>query len=206
MDSLELSTRNPYVERIRSHPFVADNLEDWIRSHRNAKSIVDLGCGNGHFLEEYLRMRPELSGVGIERRYKRVFKTAEKIERIESSSARVFQMNIKDFFDNSPSCFWDEVWLQFPDPWPKTRHEKNRVVNLNHFQEIFRVLKNGGRFCFRSDCRPYWEQLQCLNIQTRLFPVTLTQKGDLFSELPTTLFQRKFLQKSCPIYSLDFRK
>lgn len=197
---------NPYVERIKGHPLVESNLEATFRMLEGRRCIVDLGCGNGHFLEEYLRQNPDLVGIGVERRYKRVFKTAQKMGRVESETSRVFQMDIGEFLLASPRDFWDEIWLQFPDPWPKLRHEKNRIVNSATFQSIYRALKSSGRFCFRSDCRAYWEILQMANIRAELFPIVKSQKGDLFPDDPKTLFQRKFMQISRPIYSLEFRK
>ncbi|MDB5037793.1 MAG: trmB [Bacteriovoracaceae bacterium] len=197
---------NPYIERIKDHAHVEDNLDAILFSVKNKRCIVDLGCGNGHFLQEYLEQNPDLVGLGVERRYKRVFKTAEKIKRIETPLSRVIQFDVPEFLKRSPNSYWDEVWLQFPDPWPKLRHEKNRMVNFSTFHLIYSILKPGGRFCFRSDCRAYWEFLQMANIRSELFPILRSQAGDLFHESPTTLFQRKFMQISTPIYSLEFRK
>ena len=201
-----MSAPNPYVERIKEHPRVEEGLQSTLSSFSGKRCLVDLGCGNGHFLEEYLKLHPDFLGLGIERRYKRVFLTAKKIERVETPLSRVIQFDIGEFLEKSPPNFWDEIWLQFPDPWPKTRHEKHRMVNYSTFQGIYSALKPRGRFCFRSDSRAYWELLQMANIRSELYPIVKSQVGDLFHDSPQTLYQRKFLKILTPIYSLEFRK
>ncbi len=194
---------NPYVERIREHSHVLESLTNiWI-SFRGKTCLVDLGCGNGHFLENYLKGNPDFLGLGVERRYKRTFKTAEKLK---DTPSKVIQLTVEEFLQESPKNFWDEVWMQFPDPWPKPRHEKNRMVTSKLFFGIHRILKMGGRFCFRSDHREYWEFLQMMNSRSKLFPIEKSFCGNLFNDYPETLYQLKFLKRHIPIYSLEFKK
>lgn len=195
-------TLNPYIERIRNHPGVKTELDEVFGSLRHQPCLVDLGCGNGHFLQSYLQMNPQMKGVGVEKRFKRTFKTASKLTDLPAS---VLNLDVFEFLSACPNLFFDEVWVQFPDPWPKARHEKNRMVRPLLLREIHRVLKPSGRFCFRSDHFEYWDFLQAENLKTNYFPVMKALKGDLFSDLPTTLFQRKFTSRGVPIYSCEMR-
>ncbi len=197
---------NIYIEKIRTHPKANQSLEKVWTSFANQYSVVDLGCGNGHFIEEYLKQNPNYKILGIEKRFKRVFKTAQKIDSVGSESSLVLHKDLNEFLDETPADFWQEIWFQFPDPWPKARHEKNRNINASSFERIYKALRRGGRLCFRSDCRTYWEYLQMLNIRYEYFPIIKSQKGDLFTDHPPTLFQQKFMKLGVPIYSLEFRK
>ncbi|MBN8555795.1 MAG: methyltransferase domain-containing protein [Deltaproteobacteria bacterium] len=201
-----IEARNHYIEKVKSHALVGQDLANLWSIYEGKTSFVDLGCGNGHFLSEYLKLHPEMAGLGVDKRFKRIFKTAEKLQRNESLQSRVIFWDVPTFVQDSPAEFWDEVWMQFPDPWPKDRHEKHRMVTKEFFQQIYRILKPGGRFCFRSDCRSYWEFFQIENSRREFFPIVLSQKGDLFETEPKTLFQRRFLQAGVPIYSLQLRK
>lgn len=195
--------KNQYVDLLYSHPLLLKTEEEVWTHYRDRKSIVDLGCGNGHFLEAYLNQHPEFTGLGIDRRFKRLFKTAEKLRNTES---RVFYGDVPQFVKQSPAFFWDEVWMMFPDPWPKKRHAKHRMIDFRFFFHIFRMLKEGGRFCFISDYAPYWEFFINSNSRSRLFSVSRTLEGDLFQDLPGSLFKTRFQNLERPIYSLEFRK
>ena len=199
----EPSELNPYIIKVQSHSQVLKDLGELWPRFQTGKSIVDLGCGNGHFLQDYLKQHSEMKGIGVERRYKRIFKTAEKLLGSESF---VIRWDIPDFVDQSPRQLWDEVWLQFPDPWPKDRHAKHRMVSIKLFYGIYRMLKPGGRFCFRSDCLRYWEFLQTANKRAGLFPIVRSLQADLFDEKPLSLYKKKFQENSIPLYSLELRK
>ncbi len=194
---------NPYVQKVKNHGHIVTHADIFDEAPLHSLKVLDLGCGNGHFLQERLRSDATIWGIGVEQRFKRAFKTAEKIE---STTSKVIQMDLVEFLQSSPPNFWDEIWLQFPDPWPKARHEKNRSVNAGNLLLIFQALKPGGYFRFRSDCKNYFDVLLDLHGSLKLFPVCLAQQGDIFQDYPKTLFQRKFLSQGIPIYSVEMRK
>jgi tRNA G46 methylase TrmB len=194
---------NPYIEKIQGHPQIPTELDSVWEEYKNEESVLDIGCGNGHFLRDYLIKYPQKKGLGIERRFKRTFKTAQKLR---DTGSKVVHLTVEEFFTQAPGNFWDEVWLQFPDPWPKSRHEKNRPVNAKLFTEVHRILKPGGFFRFRSDCIGYWHLLQRAHAIHRLFPRSTAYHGDLFADEPRTLFLEKFLQDGRGFYSIEFQK
>lgn len=196
---------NPYIEKVESHPLILSEIEEVFAHFSEGHTVLDLGCGNGHFLQSYIDQHPELEirGLGIDKRYKRLFKSAKKLVGTES---RVFHYDVPSFVKESPGEYWNEVWLQFPDPWPKKRHAKNRMLTRQLFVQIFRTLKPGGRFCFRSDHIQYWKLLAELNSQTDLFAVSRISQQDIFLDCPTTLFRESFRSRDLPIYSAEFKK
>ena len=194
---------NPYVQRVREHPLMSVEASGVFEHYKNKKCVVDLGCGNGHFLSQYLEKYPDFVGLGVERRYKRIFKTQKKLEAL---GARGLRSEIEDFVAMSPENFWDEVWIQFPDPWPKKRHECHRMIRLSLYFHLNRILKPGGRFCFLSDHADYWNHLMEVQTSKGLFPMMQSLQGDLFHSEPPSLFKKLFLQKELPLYSLIFKK
>lgn len=197
------SALNPYVDKVRTHEQIVGPKTIFEVPHDQYRRVLDLGCGNGHFLQDYTKLDSSVWAVGVEKRFKRAFKTAEKLNQ---SQAKVLQMDLFEFFDQCPSAFWDEVWFQFPDPWPKLKHEKNRPVNKSSFEQIYRILRPGSSFYFRSDCLNYAELLQDLNRRSKLFSSMTFMHGDLFTSHPKTLFQRKFELKRIPLFSVKLTK
>jgi tRNA (guanine-N7-)-methyltransferase len=195
---------NPYVVKVRQHSLIVDNLKEHLDFFQDSThKLVDLGCGNGHFLQTFLSKNPGWSGLGVEKRFKRSFKTAEKLEGL---SALVLQNDIDIFLNESPNDFWNEVWIQFPDPWPKARHEKNRMIKPGLLTRIAQVLKSDGRFCFRSDCEDYWNDILELNREEEAFSDVQAERDNMFVDHPSTLFQQKFVGRGVPIYSLQLKK
>jgi len=194
---------NPYVRRIQDQAKVVQDQRTLWEFYEGKRAIVDLGCGNGHFLQEYSALHSSIYSLGVERRFKRIFKSAQKLQEL---NAQVIQMDIGDFLRSSPEAFWDEVWIQFPDPWPKDRHLKNRFITHQNLLRIQQILKPKGRFCFRSDHEPYWTLLQGWNNEASLFSNAKALSGDLFNDYPQTLYQRKFIELQVPLFSIEFVK
>lgn len=203
MSLLDPASLNPYIPKVKENPDIFTSLDDLFDFYRGHECIVELGCGNGHFLSEYLKLKRSYRGLGVDRRYKRIFKTQKKLEAV---GAKTLRFDVNEFLSASPSNFWNEVWMQFPDPWPKKRHAKHRMVHEVFLHSVERVLKSSGRFCFVSDCKEYFVELQNLNQRFRLFPVSIALQGDLYQNLPSSIFKQIFMRNAEPIYSLELRK
>lgn len=194
---------NPYIQKLEAQPGVLETPSQVWPLYRFEKNILELGCGNGHFLESYLRRRPGVKGLGLDLRYKRLFKTAHKIHGFDS---HVLRWDIHDFLDQSPPEFWSEIWMQFPDPWPKPRHSKHRLITRKSYWAIYRTLKRGGRFCFLSDCENYYQALTELQERYGAFSIKRQKRGDLFIGEAASLFKLTFLKKNKQLFSIELRK
>lgn len=197
------SALNPFIAKLSKHPLYRLKPEQIFSDFKNQDVIVDLGCGNGHFLRSYLSKRPGLKGVGIDRRFKRLFKTANKIQ---AYGGAVCFWDVPDFCAASPTEFFNLVSMQFPDPWPKKRHSKHRMLSSSLLRNIHRILKSQSSFCFVSDCKDYYEFLMAENAKLKLFPVSIAREGNLFEEEDSSLFMRTMNERQIPIYSLVLRK
>jgi tRNA (guanine-N7-)-methyltransferase len=121
---------------------------------------VELGCGDASFLVEYAQRHPERNFIGVERLLGRVRKVDRKGRRAGLANLRGVRIESSYFLEyllpkNSASA----LHVYFPDPWPKRRHWKNRLVN-ERFPEIAgRALAPGGVVYLRTDDRSYFEQM-----------------------------------------------
>jgi tRNA (guanine-N7-)-methyltransferase len=125
---------------------------------------MDLGCGDGSFLVALAKRHPEMNFLGIERMAGRVAKACRKAARIDN--VRVLHLESSYAVGYLlPENSVDVFYLLFPDPWPKRRHQRRRVMTLEFLQSIHRALVSGGMLRLATDQADYFKQMQHLTKQ-----------------------------------------
>jgi tRNA (guanine-N7-)-methyltransferase len=121
---------------------------------------VELGCGDASFLVELARRHPERNFIGVERLLGRITKLDRKGRRAGLKNLRGVRIESSYLLQYLlPPHSVSAIHLYFPDPWPKTRHQKNRLVN-ERFPALARgALAPGGRVFLRTDDAPYFSQM-----------------------------------------------
>jgi tRNA (guanine-N7-)-methyltransferase len=119
---------------------------------------VDLGCGDGAFLLGMAQEYPERDFVGVERLLGRVRKVCKKITRRHLENARV--LRLESGYTTEwllPEAAVSRLHLLCPDPWPKLRHHRRRLVQLDFLEAVRQVLVPGGEFLFMTDHEEYFQ-------------------------------------------------
>lgn len=121
---------------------------------------VEYCSGNGAWIVQKAKDEPCRNWVAIERRFDRVRKIWSKIKNEDLQNLVVFcgegfQLT-KEFI---PSSSVEEIYINFPDPWPKKRHAKHRIVQSPFVNEIHRVLKIKGAITLVTDDPVYSKQM-----------------------------------------------
>ncbi len=168
---------------------------------RRAPLHVDLGCGDGSFLCALAERTPEKNFLGIERLLGRVNSTARKAGKIDN--VRVLRM------ENSyavryllPPASVETFYLLFPDPWPKRRHQRRRIVSEEFLAAINAALTDSGTLHVATDQFDYFEQIKLIARATSHF--TMVDPGE--SDLPPTRFEKQYRGQGAPIYRVELRK
>lgn len=169
---------------------------------RIAPLDVDLGCGNGELICELARQKPERNFLGIEKLPSRVAKVCRKaaafenvrVLKVESSYAVRYLL---------PENSVDRFFLLFPDPWPKRRHHRRRVVQADFLDSVYGKLAAAGLFHIATDQGDYFTQIERLAADDSRF-----EKIDIadVDPLPLTKFERRFRAQGATIYRLALRK
>ena len=120
--------------------------------------VVEIGFGRGEFLLELATRHPEQAFVGVEYSYKRALKMTRRVAKLGLANlvlveAPAEQVLREALSDASVACFW----LNFPDPWPKKRHFRRRVVQTDTLAWIARRLVPGGLLRIATDHAGYAE-------------------------------------------------
>lgn len=125
--------------------------------HAGRPLEVDLGCGDGSFLLEMARHFPERDFLGVERLLGRVRKVCKKLTKAQLSNARVLRLESRYVTEwLLPPAAVSRLHLLCPDPWPKVRHHRRRLVQAEFLTSVRRVLVPGGEFLFMTDDEDYF--------------------------------------------------
>lgn len=121
--------------------------------------ILEIGCGNGHFLTAYAAAHPEQLCVGIDLRLERIGKGLHKRDRAGLSNLHFLRCDACNFLRELPAgVTLTDIYMLFPDPWPKKRHHKNRLLQAEFLDELAARAGQGSRFFFRTDYKPYYDE------------------------------------------------
>jgi tRNA (guanine-N7-)-methyltransferase len=119
---------------------------------------VDLGCGDGSFLLDLAKEFPERDFLGVERLLGRVRKVCKKLTRRELANARVLRLDSRYVVEwLLPEAGVSRLHLLCPDPWPKLRHHRRRMMQLDFLEAVRRTLVPGGEFLFMTDHEEYFQ-------------------------------------------------
>jgi tRNA (guanine-N7-)-methyltransferase len=117
---------------------------------------VDVGFGDGAFLTELARRDPGRAVVGVEHSFKRALKVAQRLSRSDLRNVRLLGVDaawaVREAFEEESV---ESFWINFPDPWPKRRHERRRLIEPAFVGELSRRLTIGGSLHVATDDPDY---------------------------------------------------
>jgi tRNA (guanine-N7-)-methyltransferase len=154
---------------------------------------VELGCGDASFLVEYARRKPERNFIGVERLLGRISKLDRKGRRAGLANLRGVRIESSYFLQHLlPPHSAAALHIYFPDPWPKKKHRRHRLINESFPALARAALAPGGVVYLRTDDTDYFQQM------TEVFAASSElQKMETPQELAgiVTDFERDFNSK-----------
>jgi tRNA (guanine-N7-)-methyltransferase len=167
---------------------------------RKAPLNVDLGCGDGSFLCALAQRMPGKNFLGIERLLDRVRISARKAATLDN----VRLLRMESFYAVRyllPAESVEGFYLLFPDPWPKRRHRRRRIVTPDFLGSIHAALEENGVIYIATDDLDYFGRIKKIAESHRGFAIT-----DADVDLPQSGFELVFRRKGVPIEWLVLRK
>lgn len=121
--------------------------------------LWEVGCGHGHFLTAYGAAHPEKLCIGVDLVSERIERAEKKRHRSQLSNVHFVRADARLFLETLPAqAQISEVFILFPDPWPKSRHHKHRVLQPGFLSRIAAHAAPDCRLYFRTDYHPYFTE------------------------------------------------
>src|SRR5438477_12929384 len=167
---------------------------------RKAPLHVDLGCGEGSFLCALAQRLPDKNFLGIERLLGRIRSSARKAASL--GNVRLLQMESSYAVRYLlPAESVETFYLLFPDPWPKRRHHRRRIVTPDFLDSVHVALEQNGITYIATDHLDYFRNIKEI---AESIPGFAIEDRDV--DLPQSRFRLIFEQRSAQIYWLTLRK
>lgn len=176
---------------------------------RVAPLVVEIGFGNGAALAEMAEANPERDFIGIEVHKPGVGHLMLLAQQKKLTNLRIFCHDAIEILEkNIPDNRLAAVHLFFPDPWPKKRHHKRRIVRDDFVEIISRKLKPGGYFHAATDWENYAEHM--LAVLNRSKTLINSSPASGFCERPDyrplTKFEKRGIRLGHNVWDLVFKK
>lgn len=158
--------------RMRNKPWA----EDYLLEHRDIVSIdlsqkdnitswfekvqpihIEVGSGMGRFITEMAKANPSINYIGIERDKNVMIRIVEKVIEQDIKNLRLLTVDAEKLTEIFNPGEIDRIYLNFSDPWPKTRHAKRRLTHANFLSVYKTILKDDGEIHFKTDNQGLFE-------------------------------------------------
>ncbi|HEV7165203.1 MAG TPA: tRNA (guanosine(46)-N7)-methyltransferase TrmB [Gammaproteobacteria bacterium] len=176
---------------------------------RDARRTLEIGFGNGDALAELAERHPDEDFLGAEVHRPGVGRLLLAIEAEHLSNVRVAcEDAVQLCGQRLPDACLDAVLIYFPDPWPKKRHHKRRLLQPEFAALLAQRLKAGGRLHFATDWEEYAEHALAVLSASPEFENSVAEGGyaPRPAERPATRFEQRGLKLGHAVFDLVFRR
>jgi tRNA (guanine-N7-)-methyltransferase len=165
---------------------------------------VELGSGDGSFLVDYAKQNPGHNYIGVERLLGRIRKLDRKARRVGLANLRGIRIESSYFVEYLlPPGSALALHVYFPDPWPKRKHRRHRLINERFPALARQALAPGGKVYLRTDDQDYFDQMAGVFAVSQAF--RLSETPPELSAL-TTDFERGFLSRGINILRAAYQR
>lgn len=166
--------------------------------------ILEIGFGMGEATALLGRDFPETGFLAVEVHKPGIGKLMARIEELELSNIRIIEGDAHPILKTMiPDASVEGVHLFFPDPWPKKRHNKRRIVNAEFLKLIHPKIKDGGFFHIATDWLPYAEEIEEVLAASPLFTGGVVARPEW---RPLTRFEGQGITKDHQVTDLRYFK
>lgn len=166
---------------------------------------LEIGCGHGNYMEKIASEEPEGHFIGVENVHLFAVTAAERVQKAGLSNVLIVNQDANALLQEVfPEESLSKIYIMYPDPWPKNRHEKRRLIKEDTVEYYHSRLKPGGMIDIWTDA-PKWVELSSPFLEELPGEMTKEEVSDEISK-QRTLFERKAKSKQHPIFHITYTK
>lgn len=216
------TTNKPHLHEINPYAKLFLDYKEWAYTEEEAQSLKDqwgemtegpihleIGTGNGFHFEHYAEAHPQALVVGLEIKYKELVQTIRRARRVSLENVRMIKADAKGLGEIFQPKSLEKVMIQFPDPWPKRRHHKNRLLRTDFFNQLHDLIEDHGVIEFKTDHYGYFQWALKESQKSPWLLAHYTEdlhQSYLAKDNFVTHFESLFLKKGQPIYAFHLKK
>ncbi len=130
---------------------------DKIRQYN--KINLEIGFGSGDFIFQNAKNNPDQLFIGSEVYINSITKLLTNLKKDPLNNIRIYQDDVRFLLEQLPKACLEQIFILFPDPWPKKRHHNRRIINHNLLQILNHITKPQGKLLIATDHPSYQEFL-----------------------------------------------
>lgn len=189
---------------------ISSFLEDIDNKKISSASSLEIGCGLGGFLLSLIIDDPNKFFLGVEINKNAFASCVKKLAVIKEEYQNFYIVNspIEKLFDKFSDNQFDNIYINFPDPWPRKREHKRRLTYPTRLKEYYRIINSKGTIYFRSDNPTLFNDSVNYFKETNLFDIKVISPFYVEKEniIPTSEYEQKFRAKDININLLIAKK
>jgi len=188
----------------------AEPAPEWGKIFGNDQPLaLEIGCGVGDFVVQMAALHPDWNFIALDFYNKGCLKTCKRIDKAELSNVRVLRAEVRSFIKTCvPTGSLRAVIINCPDPWPKMRHRKRRLVNTAFVAYLSQFMQTGADFYFATDFNDYGLDVSEFMAGQESFENLLgsDKYRHALEGYPVSKYMRRFLDEGKQIYYVHYRK
>jgi len=189
----EYIANTPYL--VRDFPIILNGEEE-----------LEIGVGKGRFIRELAKANPNKSYYGLEIQFSCLAVACKKSAEEEIKNVKFCFLNARQLEEHVEGYF-NIIYLNFSDPWPKARHENRRLTSPSFLNIYSKLLKSGGRIIFRTDNKDLFDySVECLRNHEDYKVIEIKENFKLEENEIISEYEEKFRGLGNPIYKIEVER
>ena len=162
------------------------------------KIILEIGFGNGENTSFLASKNPNALIVASEVYLSGIGSLLNNIAKNSLKNIKIFDQDVRELLLKLPNKIFDEIYIICPDPWPKARHHKRRLIKHDFLKILAKVLKKNGTAYISTDWENYAESIE-EELEKTKNQFSFTQISN--EGMPITRFQQRAIKEGRSIYT-----